>query len=410
MSRSRRSPCRRRCWQAGAWNRTSCARLVRRPALARRYLAVEGHRALARERGSAARRCPVADRTDVAARGGFAGRVPEAGARRAADIADPPHSFGVIKARQLLSARCRHRARRVDGRACSPTRSEQGAGRTRRRCGRRRASDVADSFSSPVGGGGVVGKLLLALDEQGAPAERGRPPGADAPTHRSRTGIAVRRRDVRSQPARPTPTASRNPRRRQEVSRVGHPSPALPARLVHGAGDRWTRCHEGPALVPTGRARAASAAGPARHRAGSLPPAGAGRRHRHRCRGRGAGRGHWQGRRPTRPSTSRACAGGEISPCSCSSTSRVPSPNPAPSARPCTSSSARRPPRYHRASRARRSRGAVRLSIAGSLGGAPGAGEAIRRHLDALVMRRLQQPHPGRLLAARCGDPPWRRR
>ena len=49
--------------------------------------------------------------------------------------------------------------------------------------------DVEDPFSSPVGGGGAIGKLLQRLLRRVRQLSGGGPPGADTPTHRSPDGI-----------------------------------------------------------------------------------------------------------------------------------------------------------------------------------------------------------------------------
>ncbi len=105
-------------------------KLVRRPALARRYLAVEGHRALAANDDL----LPLGVRSmidlDLAARTDSpAGSLRLAAGR--GDIADPPPSFGVIRPQEPTVCACRGRTRGIEGCPCSPTRVEQGAGGTR---------------------------------------------------------------------------------------------------------------------------------------------------------------------------------------------------------------------------------------------------------------------------------------
>jgi nitric oxide reductase NorD protein len=164
-------------------------KLVRRPALARRYLAVEGHRALSANDDL----LPFGVRSlidlDVAARADSpAGSLKLAS--ESGDIADPPPSFGVIKARNLLSARAgaahaeskgAHAPSRGSNKALAdlPDDDDDGAD----------GEDVMDPFSSPVCGGGVVGKLLQRLMSRVRQLSGGGTPGADTPTHRSHKGI-----------------------------------------------------------------------------------------------------------------------------------------------------------------------------------------------------------------------------
>jgi nitric oxide reductase NorD protein len=161
-------------------------KLVRRQALARRYLAIEAHRALA----SNDHLLPVAVRSlidlDVARRAGSPAESLKV-ASGGGDFADPPASFGVIKARSLLAARA------------AADHAESKGGHAPRRESKKvlaeldddaaDAEDVMDPFSSPVAGGGVIGKLLQRLMSRVRQLSGGGAPGADAPTHRSHTGI-----------------------------------------------------------------------------------------------------------------------------------------------------------------------------------------------------------------------------
>ncbi|OBF92232.1 nitric oxide reductase activation protein [Mycobacterium sp. 852002-51152_SCH6134967] len=164
-------------------------KLVRRPALARRYLAVEGQRALSVNDDllpSGVRRlldCDLAARADSAA-----GSLKVAGESR--DIADPPAGFGVIRAQKVLATRA------------SAAQVEAADGHAPRREANRELADlddgdddvddgddVMDPFSSPVGGGGALGKLLKRMTKSVRKLSGAGPPGADTPTHRSRRGF-----------------------------------------------------------------------------------------------------------------------------------------------------------------------------------------------------------------------------
>jgi hypothetical protein len=159
-------------------------RLTRRPALARRYLAVEGHRALAANEDLLPP--PVRSLIDCdIARRGESPAASLAAALSRETIADPPDNFGTIRARRLLA---------------SSTRADIAA-TTRERVARQQPNQVlvelegddsddaggtTDLFSSPGGGGGALGRLLQRMLRPVRQLDGGGPPGADAPTHRTR--------------------------------------------------------------------------------------------------------------------------------------------------------------------------------------------------------------------------------
>ncbi len=159
--------------------------LVRHPRLARRYLAIEGHRALVSnadllpgvlaslgDRDIASRSQSPADSLSIAA-----GRAP---------TGDPPPGFGVIRAGKVLAASSRaveqqDQAQHVPrGRGAQELEELDEA--------QVDDSDDPDLFTSPVGGGGFIGKWLkkmLSSKRRGAHGSGGGPPGADNPTHRT---------------------------------------------------------------------------------------------------------------------------------------------------------------------------------------------------------------------------------
>jgi nitric oxide reductase NorD protein len=162
-------------------------KLVRRPGLARRYLAVEGQRALAANDDL----LPYAVRSlidlDFASRTTSPTESLSVAAARG-DIADPPVTFGVIRARSLVSTHAAAAHAESQGGLHSPGRDakkelaeldDDAAD----------GQDVEDPFSSPVGGGGAIGKLLQRLLRRVRQLGGGGPPGADTPTHRSPDGI-----------------------------------------------------------------------------------------------------------------------------------------------------------------------------------------------------------------------------
>jgi hypothetical protein len=163
--------------------------LARRPALARRYLAVEGHRALAAQ--AAVLPTAVWSLIDhaVAARS----ESPAASlaiAMGRASVANPPEIFGTIRPRHVRA--------RVDPPAEGPAARQhilrpRGADVLRELDDGEDDESVAPDFvSSPIGGGGLLGRLLEKLLGE-ARSGAGGPPGADAPTHRSRRAARVAR-------------------------------------------------------------------------------------------------------------------------------------------------------------------------------------------------------------------------
>ena len=263
-----------------------------------------------------------------------------------------------------------------------------------------------DLFTSPVGGGGVIGKLLKSMLRRVRQLSGGGPPGrgfADASAHKRnsrRRGGDVDRRWLAAR----TPRTPKR-RRRQEVPGMGRAPQALPARLVHRArgraaarrtATRWrgpmsTRCggrwpdSAWACTAATGRRRATTSTStppskPAsRCMAGSVPDEAVYLDSLRRRRdlsvlvlldvsgsvGRG---GH------PRPDRARAATRG-----------------------------GRRP--HRRAARPRRSRRAVRLPLAGPLRGAHGARQALRRSPRRAGDAAAQQPRTRRVLAARRGHP-----
>lgn len=167
---------------AGSLERGVVRRLVGRPALKRRYLALEGHRALALLEPRLPPCVRPLIRADVAA----ATDSPVASlatARHGECVVEPPPSFGTIRARQLLSS-----ARLSVWPRSSETRharvkqpvvelAEDGT----------RDERSEDVFASPVGGGGAAGSWLSKLLSAVRQLRGGGSPGADAQTHWTRT-------------------------------------------------------------------------------------------------------------------------------------------------------------------------------------------------------------------------------
>jgi nitric oxide reductase NorD protein len=190
---------------AGSLDADVVRRLAWRPMLARRYLAVEGHRALA----------AIVDVLPRSLRSlmdpGAAKRVDSAAAslavaRSREPIPDPPRSFGAIRVRPLLATdthaddpqgRPEHVPHRQQDRSLGELPADDDHGGSAR-----------DLFSSP-GGGGALGRLLRRMLQPVRRLRGGGAPGADAATHRTRTGAGGVRSTVLSTAA--TGAATRAP-------------------------------------------------------------------------------------------------------------------------------------------------------------------------------------------------------
>lgn len=159
-------------------------RLTRHPKIARRYLAVEGHRALvANDLLLPGALTSLADR-EVAA----LSDSPESSmaiARAKVALADPPQGFGVIRAKKLATAM--KRAGADDGKAAHVARKEANGEHEELAEDAVDDSDDPDLFTNPVGGGGFIGKLLKKLlsSARKTGGDGAGPPGADTPTHRT---------------------------------------------------------------------------------------------------------------------------------------------------------------------------------------------------------------------------------
>src|SRR5262249_47142019 len=171
---------------AGSLDADVARRLMRRPALARRYLAVEGHRALAAIEGVLPPSVRSLIDSDVAARADSPAASLAAALSREA-IADPPDTFGTIRARHLLAS-----ISRADRAATShPHAAPQHRNRALAELAEDEEDDdgtAADRFSSPVGGGGALGTLLGRFMGVVRKLNGGGLPGAHAPTHRTHAG------------------------------------------------------------------------------------------------------------------------------------------------------------------------------------------------------------------------------
>jgi nitric oxide reductase NorD protein len=159
--------------------------LVRHPRVARRFLALEAHRALVANSdllpGVLA---SVGDR-DIAGRSDSpAASLSIAAARTPID--DPPPEFGVIRAAKLLAVSSQAATQQDHDKPGHVPRSSAAKELEEFDDAEVDDSDDPDMFTSPVGGGGFIGKWLKKmLSSARKTGSGGGPPGADLPTHRT---------------------------------------------------------------------------------------------------------------------------------------------------------------------------------------------------------------------------------
>jgi hypothetical protein len=180
---------------ANSFDRDVLSALARRPGLARRYLAIEGHRALAVHEALLPRTLwSMIDHATAARVASPSASLQLATSDEA--IADPPECFGVLRPRMLGSF--------ASTSGLSPGQTGEHAPRSRHVVARRELDDenadgalLPDLFTSPGGGGGPIGRLLSRMFGNTRSATTG-PPGADVPTHTG--GLGGRR----ARPATPS--------------------------------------------------------------------------------------------------------------------------------------------------------------------------------------------------------------
>ena len=173
---------------AGSLDPNVIGALVRHRRLTKRYLAIEGHRALSANRALLPNSLGALADPSIGERSDSPAASLEL-ARGRDVLSDPPTAFGVIRAKKILAA-C----------AAAKPADQQSVGHVPRRQGDRELeqldeddpnnwddSDDPDLFSSPVGGGGAIGKWLKKLlsSARKTGGNGGGPPGADSPTHRT---------------------------------------------------------------------------------------------------------------------------------------------------------------------------------------------------------------------------------
>ncbi len=297
---------------AGSLDPAVVGALAHRPALARRYLAIEAHRALAAVDDVLPPGVrPLVDHDLARRTGSAADSLTLARIRWALD--DPPPAFGTIRARRIVASAERAAAAGAGADTGSPAVERDLADIDDDPDG-----DLGQLPASPVGGGGPVGRLLRSMLRPARGRGGGGPPGADAPTHvtRSRPGAG-----------RPATPATGPTGRLDGPPALAPEGFAYPEWDVHrrryrpawctvvesdppepgGAGGRRRRC-------PTGsRCDARSPASASSSCASGGSPTATTSTSTPRSR-RASSRS--PGRRPTRRSTSTAFAAGATSPCS----------------------------------------------------------------------------------------------
>ncbi|ORB17156.1 nitric oxide reductase activation protein NorD [Mycobacterium noviomagense] len=164
---------------AGSLEPAITRRLNRRSAVARRYLAIEGHRALTTNEDLLPLSVrPLIDRELAARTDSPAASLAAARSREA--IADPPMVFGEIRARKLLAFKEKlhttgqHIPRQQRDQVLAELDDDN-------------AGNAVDMFSSPIGGGGALGRLFQKMLGAVRRLGEGGQPGADTPTHRKRS-------------------------------------------------------------------------------------------------------------------------------------------------------------------------------------------------------------------------------
>ncbi|OBI53255.1 nitric oxide reductase activation protein [Mycobacterium kyorinense] len=162
-------------------------RSLSRSRLAARYLAIEGHRALAANADLLPSPLTALINPDLASHSDSAATSFAIASGRTA-LDDAPASFGVIRPKKVLSA-VKRAGKQVDhdGPGHVPRRDTTAQELEELDDGEVMNADEPEFFTSPVGGGGFIGKWLKKLlsSARRPGGSGGGPPGADTPTHRT---------------------------------------------------------------------------------------------------------------------------------------------------------------------------------------------------------------------------------
>lgn len=158
--------------------------LARHSRLARRYLAIEGHRALVANADVLPRVLTSLGAADVAERSSSPAESLTVASGKG-QIDDPPPEFGIIRATKVLAVTARAGKQAEQEAPAHVPRRQQSQQLTDLGEDENDDSDDPDLFTSPVGGGGFIGKWLKKmLSSARKTGSGGGPPGADTPTHR----------------------------------------------------------------------------------------------------------------------------------------------------------------------------------------------------------------------------------
>jgi nitric oxide reductase NorD protein len=186
---------------AGSLEGEILERLVRSTQACRRYLCVEGNRALASldpMLPPSARR--LSDPEIAALSTSPSHSLAIAWDRRI--LADPPKAFGVIRPRLIRG--------RMDAPGSDPAPAPYEPRSPGRELLRDLDDEVEDRFegpdfiTNPIGGSGAIGRMFKGLFRNSRSSNSG-PPGADAPTHRTRRGTRGSRNVGRAPASLPEP-------------------------------------------------------------------------------------------------------------------------------------------------------------------------------------------------------------
>src|SRR5271154_631609 len=159
--------------------------LARHSRLARRYLAIEGHRALVANAAVLPRVLTSLGAADVAERSSSPSESLTVATGKG-QIDDPPPEFGIIRATKVLAVTARAAKQAEQEAPAHVPRRQQSQQLTDLCEDENDDSDDPDMFTSPVGGGGFIGKWLKKmLSSARKTGSGGGPPGADNPTHRT---------------------------------------------------------------------------------------------------------------------------------------------------------------------------------------------------------------------------------
>jgi hypothetical protein len=177
---------------AGSLDPSVLDRLGRTTKLTYRYLALEGHRALAAMESLLPASARALIDRDTAGRTDSAAHSLEIASSREV-IGDPPDAFGTIRPRRVV--RNTEQRGPQDATAVHLPRSESQKLLKELDDEQEDPRPGIDLVSSPVGGSGAIGRLLKRLFAD-TRTSTGGPPGADSPTHWTRSGALTSRSAV----------------------------------------------------------------------------------------------------------------------------------------------------------------------------------------------------------------------